>query len=317
MITVLITAFQEAGTIGRALDAFLGQVPADAEILVVCPDAETTAVIQQYAARHPQIRHVPDPGKGKPAALNIGLQAARGEIVVFSDGDVYVGNGALAALLAPFADAQTGAVTGQPVSLSPRDTRLGYWSHLLVGGAHRERLAREAVGEFLLCSGYLFAARRDLLLSEGNETARKDNVTSPIRNTQYAIRTIPEDALAEDAVISHMIAQQGYRIRYAPEAKVYVKYPDTYADWLRQKVRSAGGYAQEYVQSSPYRMRSAGREARHGTVFALKFAQSPRELWWTLLLFLARLHLWLLVFWQVQVRQRPLPDLWQRVESTK
>ncbi len=317
MITVLITAFQEAGTIGRALDAFLGQVPADAEILVVCPDAETTAVIQQYAARHPQIRHVPDPGKGKPAALNIGLQAARGEIVVFSDGDVYVGNGALAALLAPFADAQTGAVTGQPVSLSPRDTRLGYWSHLLVGGAHRERLAREAVGEFLLCSGYLFAARRDLLLSEGNETARKDNVTSPIRNTQYAIRTIPEDALAEDAVISHMIAQQGYRIRYAPEAKVYVKYPDTYADWLRQKVRSAGGYAQEYVQSSPYRMRSAGREARHGTVFALKFAQSPRELWWTLLLFLARLHLWLLVFWQVKVRQRPLPELWQRVESTK
>ncbi len=317
MITVLITAFREAGTIGRALDAFLGQVPADAEILVVCPDVETTAVIQQYAARHPQTRHVPDPGKGKPAALNIGLQAARGEIVVFSDGDVYVGDGALAALLAPFADAQTGAVTGQPVSLSPRDTRLGYWSHLLVGGAHRERLAREAVGEFLLCSGYLFAARRDLLLSEGNETARKDNVTSPIRNTQYAIRTIPEDALAEDAVISHMIAQQGYRIRYAPEAKVYVKYPDTYADWLRQKVRSAGGYAQEYVQSSPYRMRSAGREARHGTVFALKFAQSPRELWWTLLLFLARLHLWLLVFWQVKVRQRPLPELWQRVESTK
>ena len=331
MITVLITAFREAGTIGRALDAFLGQVPPDAEILVVCPDAETTAVIQQYAARHSQIRHAPDPGQGKPAALNIGLQAARGEIVVFSDGDVYVGNGALAALLAPFADAQTGAVTGQPVSLSPRDTRLGYWSHLLVGGAHQERLARETAGEFLLCSGYLFAARKDLLLSKGNETTPEDNVTPPTHNTQYAIRNtpyairhtpyapppIPEDALAEDAVISHLIAQQGYRIRYAPEAKVYVKYPDTYADWLRQKVRSAGGYAQEYVQNSPYRMRSAGREARRGAFFALKFAQSPRELWWTLLLFLARLHLWLLVFWQVKVRQRPLPELWQRVESTK
>lgn len=318
MITVLITAFREARTVGRALDAFLGQVPPDAEILVVCPDVETTAVVQQYAAQYPQIRHVSDAGKGKPAALNIGLQAAHGEIVVFSDGDVYVGDGALAVLLAPFADAQTGAVTGQPVSLSPRDTRLGYWSHLLVGGAHQERLARETAREFLLCSGYLFAIRKSLIVPKLGETAQGDGVTRATAAPRRPAPTpIPEDALAEDAVISHRIAQQGYRIRYVPEAKVYVKYPDTYADWLRQKVRSAGGYAQEYVQSSPYRMRSAGREARHGTIFALKFAQSPRELWWTLLLFLARLHLWLLVFWQVKVRKRPLPELWQRVESTK
>ncbi|NKQ34950.1 MAG: glycosyltransferase [Chloroflexi bacterium] len=320
MITVLITAFREAGTIGRALDAFLRQIPPDAKILVVCPDGETTAVIQQYAAQHPQIRHIPDPGKGKPAALNIGLQAAQGEIVVFSDGDVYVGKDALAALLAPLADPQIGAVTGQPVSLSPRSTRLGYWSHLLVSAAHQTRLKRDEAGAFLLCSGYLFAVRKRLLTAGrgGGETAREDDVTRPKTTPRRPAPTpIPEDALAEDAVISHLIAQQGYRIRYAPKAKVYVKYPDSYGDWLRQKVRSAGGYAQDYVQNSPHRMRSAGLEARHGTVFALTFAQSPRELWWTLLLFLARLHLWLLVFWQVKVRKRPLPELWQRVESTK
>ena len=42
-----------------------------------------------------------------------------------------------------------------------------------------------------------------------------------------------------------------------------------------------------------------------------------RELVWTLLLFAARLHLWLLVFWNVRVRRRPLKALWQRVETTK
>ena len=47
------------------------------------------------------------------------------------------------------------------------------------------------------------------------------------------ILPIPEDALAEDAVISHRIAEQGYTIRYAPAAEVYVKYPTTYADWRR------------------------------------------------------------------------------------
>jgi cellulose synthase/poly-beta-1,6-N-acetylglucosamine synthase-like glycosyltransferase len=294
MISVLITAYQEAATIGAAMERFLAQMPPESELLVICPDAPTTAVVQQYATQYPQIRHVPESEKrGKPHALNLGLQAAQGDIVVLSDGDVQIGTAALAPLLAPFADTAVGAVTGRPFSTSPRTTKLGYWSHLLVEGAHQTRLARHNAGQFLLCSGYLFAYRKAL------------------------IPHIPEDALAEDAVISHHIAEQGWRIQYAPEADVYVKYPTTYADWLRQKVRSAGGYAQDYVRNSPFQMRNARLEARHGTLLALHFAQSPREFFWTLQLFAARLHLWGLVFWQVRVRQRPLTELWQRVETTK
>ena len=294
MITVILTAYREAATIGRAIDAVLPQLSSNDELLVVCPDAETTAVVHQYAQQFPQVRHVPEPERrGKPAALNLGLQAARGDLVVFSDGDVVIGEGALASLLAPFVDKTVGAVTGRPHSSSPRCTMLGYWSHLLVEGAHRTRQNRNTANDFLLCSGYLFAARRSLILP------------------------IPEDALAEDAVISHRIAKQGFKIRYTPEAAVFVKYPNTYADWLRQKVRSAGGYAQSYVRNSPFSMRSAKLEAQQGTLLAIRFAQNPKEFIWTVLLFLARLHLWLLVFWQVRVRKRPLTTLWQRVESTK
>lgn len=293
MLTILITAFKEAATIGQAMDAFLRQMPADAELLVVCPDEETTAVVHQHAHLHPQIRHIQDPGVGKPAALNIGLAAAQGDIVVLSDGDIVADDEALAPLLAPFADENVGAVTGHPLSSSPRDTKLGYWSHLLTAGAHQERLRRDGLGEFLLCSGYLFAYRKAL------------------------IDHIPEDALSEDAVISHRIAEQGYQIRYAPDSLVYVKYPTTYQDWLMQKVRSAGGYAQEYVRNSPFQMRSAKLEAIHGTRVALGYAKSVREFGWTLQLFAARVHLWSLVFWQVRVKKRPLSELWQRVETTK
>ncbi|VAW32129.1 hypothetical protein MNBD_CHLOROFLEXI01-131 [hydrothermal vent metagenome] len=294
MISVILTAYREAATIGRAIDAFLHQLPANSEILVVCPDAETTAVVQQYSQKHPHIRHITEPQRrGKPAALNLGLQAARGEIVVFSDGDVAIAQDALAPLLAPFEDAAVGAMTGRPFSITPRDTMLGYWSHLLVEAAHQTRQKRDAAAQFLLCSGYLFAARRAL------------------------IQPIPEDALADDAVISHRIAAQGFRIRYAPKAAIFVKYPTTYADWLRQKVRSTGGYAQSYVRNSPFSMRSARLEAQQGTLLALKFAHTPREFVWTLQLFLARLHLWALVFWQVRVMKRPLITLWQPVESTK
>ncbi len=293
MLSVLITAFREAATVGQAIEVFLPQLPEDAEILVVCPDPETIAVVDDYAARYPVVHHVADPQRGKPTALNAGLKAARGDVVVPSDGDVVAAEDALAPLLVPFADPQVGAISGRPISISPRDTMLGYWSYLLTEGAHQMRLARDRAGKFLVCSGYLFAFRRAL------------------------IEQVPEDALAEDAVISHHIARQGYRIRYAPEARVFVKYPTTYRDWLRQKVRSTGGYAQDYVRGSPVRMRSPWLEILYGTRLALRYPRHPREFLWTLLLFAARLHLWLLVFINVRLLRRPLAVLWQRVETTK
>jgi cellulose synthase/poly-beta-1,6-N-acetylglucosamine synthase-like glycosyltransferase len=293
MFSVLITAFREAATVGRAIEAFVSQLVPGAEILVICPDPATTAIVDGYAARYPAVRHVADPQRGKPAALNVGLKAARGEIVVLSDGDVVVAEDALAPLLALFKDRQVGAASGRPVSVDSRDTLLGYWSHLLTDGIHHMRLARDQAGQFLFCSGYLFAFRRTL------------------------VEHVPEDALAEDAVISHAIARQGYRIRYAPQARVFVRYPTTYRDWLRQKVRSAGGYAQRYVRRSPLRMRSPWLEVLNGTRLALRYPCSPREFLWTLFLFAARLHLWLLVFVNVRLLRRPLAALWQRIETTK
>jgi cellulose synthase/poly-beta-1,6-N-acetylglucosamine synthase-like glycosyltransferase len=293
MLSILITAFRESATIGRAIEAFLPQLPKDAEILVVCPDPDTTAVVDDYAARYAAVRHVADPQRGKPVALNVGLKAARGDIVVLSDGDVVVAEDTLDPLTAPFADPQVGAVSGRPFSVSPRDTMLGYWSYLLTEGIHQIRLNRDRSGQFLVCSGYLFAFRHAL------------------------INQVPNDALAEDAVISHFVANQGYCVRYAPEARVFVKYPSTYRDWLRQKVRSAGGYAQDYIRKSPVRMRSAWLEILYGTRLALRYPRHPREFPWTLLLFAARLHLWLLVFVNVRLLRRPLTSLWQRVETTK
>jgi cellulose synthase/poly-beta-1,6-N-acetylglucosamine synthase-like glycosyltransferase len=289
-ISVLVTSYHEPDTLPRALGALHLQLPPDSEVLVICPDNETA----QAAARFEAVQVVRDPGIGKPAAINLGLAQTGGEIAVLTDGDVYVGPNVLSLLLSPFADAQVGAVSARPVSISPRNTMLGYWSHLLTdAGAHAERLKRDATGQFFVCSGYLFAIRRRL------------------------IDAIPEDALAEDAVISHRIGEQGYRIRYAPDAHVYVKYPDNYRDWLKQKVRSAGGYAQPYIADSPLQMRSFRHEALAGTGRALSYPRTPHEFLWTLILFAARLHLWTLIFWRVRVRRIPLNQLWQRVESTK
>jgi len=294
MLSIVITAYREPNTIGRAIEAFLAQaLPEDHELLVVCPDEETSLVVAEYAARSDRLRHVRDQGHGKPAAVNLALGEARGDVLVLSDGDVYVGGESVQALLAPLEDPQVGIVSGRPVSVSPRDTMLGYWSHLLVdAGAHRQRLLRHQRGEFLECSGYLYAFRRHL------------------------VRPVPEDALAEDGLISRMVWEQGFRTAYAPQAEVYVKYPTSLGDWVRQKTRTSGGYAQPYAKGAPG-IKSFRSEALHGAWAALRYARNLRELWWTLLLFAARLYIWLRVWVDVRVRKRPFGDVWQRVESTK
>ncbi len=294
MLSIVITAYREPNTIGRAIDAFLSQeLPEDYELLVVCPDPETAAVVAPYTARNPRLRRVRDEGHGKPAAVNLALSEASGKVVILSDGDVYVGSGAVQALLAALEDPQVGIVSGRPVSMNPRDTMLGYWSHVLVdSGAHRQRLLRHERGEFLECSGYLYAFQRAL------------------------VRPVPEDALAEDGLISRMVWEQGFRTAYAPAAEVFVKYPTSYQDWIRQKTRTSGGYAQAYAKGSPG-IKSFRGEAIHGVRAALGYARSPRELWWTMLLFAARLHVWLRVWMDVRLRKKPFEDVWQRVESTK
>jgi len=294
MLSIVITAYREPNTIGRAIEAFLGQaLPEDYELLVVCPDEETAAVVAHYATRNPHLRRVRDEGRGKPAAVNLALSEARGDVVILSDGDVYVGSDAVQALLAAFDDPQVGIVSGHPVSVSPRNTMLGYWSHVLVdAGAHRQRLLRDRRGEFLECSGYLYAFRRAL------------------------VRPVPEDALAEDGLISQRVWEQGFRTAYAPRAEVFVKYPTSYQDWIRQKTRTSGGYAQSYAKGPPG-IKSFRGEAIHGAWAALRYARSVRELWWTVLLFAARVHVWLRVWMDVRLRRKPFEDVWQRVESTK
>lgn len=293
-LSIIVTAYREENTVGRAVESFLSQdLPHDYELLAVCPDDETSDVVQRYVAGNQRVRHLRDKGRGKPAALNLALEAAAGDIVLLSDGDVYVGAGAVHALLEALDDPRVGIVSGRPISISPRATMLGYWSHLLVdAGAHQQRTLRASRGEFLECSGYLYAFRRSLW------------------------EPIPEDALAEDGLITYRVWQQGYRTAYAPEALVYVKYPTSYQDWMKQKTRSTGGYAQRYLRGARG-MRSPRQEAVAGMLAGIRYAENLREFWWTILLFAARVHVWLRVWWDVKLLKRPFETLWQRVNSTK
>ena len=294
MISILITAFKEPLTIAKAMGSFLSQdIKEPYELIVACPDDETKAIVDEYSEKHPQVKHFRDPGKGKSYALNQLFKILQGDIWFFTDGDVYVGNNSVNEMLKIFEDEKVGCVGGCVESVNPKTDKLGYWSHLLAYGAHRARKEAYNKGKFLECSAYNFAFRKGL------------------------IKEVPLD-VAEDAIIPYMVWKQGYRIGYAENSKVYVKNPDTFNDWLKQRTRTAGAHSKltNYAPDHP-KMKSFKNELAKGSMWAWGYPKSIKEMLWTLELFPARLCMWSLLAYKERVKKKTYNDGWERVESTK
>ncbi|PIN88582.1 hypothetical protein COU61_04330, partial [Candidatus Pacearchaeota archaeon CG10_big_fil_rev_8_21_14_0_10_35_13] len=276
-LSIIITAFNEEKTIGRAIDSFLCQKELknyDYEIIGVAPDAPTLNVIKSYSKNNRRVKFLKDPHKGKPSALNLVFKKAKGEILILTDGDVHVTNNSIKELLKPFSDKSIGAVAGHPLSSSPKNTLLGYWSHVLTGVAHKLRLKSLKDKSFIHCTGYLYAIRAGI------------------------VNNIPVNALVDDGFISHKIFSEGFKIGYAQHAEVFVKYPDNFADWVMQKKRSAGGYNQLKdfgIDVKSHKGRGFFWEAL-GSLRIIRYATSLKELYWSILLLFSRLYLWVVIF---------------------
>lgn len=295
MISIIITAFREQNTIGKAIESIASQdIKEDYEIIVSCPDKETAGVVNFYAKKYKQVRHFKDPGKGKSFALNMLFGVAKGRILILTDGDVYVGENSINEILKLFENEKIGCVSGRPVSTNQKNTLLGYWSHLLAdAGAHRIRKERFEKNEFLECSAYFFAFRKGI------------------------IKKIPLD-VAEDAIIPYEFWKKGYKIGYEEDAKVYVKNPVTFHDWVKQRKRTADAHTKltGYVPNFP-KVKSFWNEIKKGTFWALSYPKSPKEFFWTLALFFARFYIWVSIFIDNTFRHKEYNDAWARVESTK
>jgi len=111
-----------------------------------------------------------------------------------------------------------------------------------------------------------------------------------------------------------MIRDRGYLIKYCPKAEVYVKYPNSFKDWFKQKIRSAGGYVQ-IIETK--KMRNIRQEAREGIKLLFKYPKNIKEFFWTILLYKARVCLWLIIFWKIKIRKEKFKAIWKRIESTK
>ena len=296
MISVIITSFKEPKTIGKAIQSFLDQDIKDRyEILVVAPDKETLDVAKSYSKKYIEVKIFKDPGKGKMFALNILMKTLKSEIFVLSDGDVFVEPNSLKYILLPFNDSKVGVVTGRPVSLDSKKKMLGYWSHLLCdAGAHGARLKRAKKGKFVECSGYYWAFRNKV------------------------VKSFPLD-VPEDAMVPLLFWKKGYRVAYAPRAKVFVSYPKNLADFIDQKKRTSKAHVQmsKYVNFSKIPKTKSFKNELLESPRAFLYPKNIREIFWTFLLFPFKLYVWLLVFYQLKITKKFHSDAWKATKTTK
>jgi len=287
-ISVIITSYKEPDTISKAIEAILKQSQSlDLELLVVAPDEETLHAAEKYK----KVITIKDTGNGKSAALNLVVPKTKGDILILTDGDVYIDSKAISEIIKPFSDPLVGAVSGNVVSTNQRNTMYGYWAHVLTKIANDIRLEKLNSSGRFFCTGYLFGIRKELFPK------------------------LPTELLSEDGYISHKIYEKKRIIKYAPKAKVYVKYPDNFKDWIIQKKRSAGGYNQ-IKKLTNLQVRSFSSESA-GAFKILKYISTIREFFWMTCLFIARLYLWFVIYRDINLKKKSQKEIWKRVESTK
>jgi len=295
-VSIIITTNREPKTLLKALFRVRKNLAEkfwqalQTEVLVIGPDQETKKTYLYFKnkanlSQNIKLRLLKDRGIGKPNALNWTVKQAKGKILVLTDGDVYVEPGAIQNLVKTLKkQPKIGAVSGRPVSLNPKNNLFGFWSHYLVEQAHSLRLRRLKLKQYLPVSGYLFAIKKNLFPA------------------------LTPNLLAEDAWLSLRLHQRGYKISYCHAAWVYVKFPTNWTDWLKQKKRSVGGYWQTNYKQNRLQLELAGLKS------TLTYPSNSQERWWMFLLILARIYLWILIWWEIKVLKK---SAWKRVESTK
>ena len=106
LVSVILPIRNEAPYIARSLGSVLAQdYPAEMlEILVVdgMSDDGTREIVQEIIARHPgrPISLLDNPQRTKPAAFNIGLAHAKGEVIIPVDGHCELPSDYIASCLA-------------------------------------------------------------------------------------------------------------------------------------------------------------------------------------------------------------------------
>jgi GT2 family glycosyltransferase len=211
----------------------LAAAPPGGDVLVVDNDPPDDGTRRVVEAR--PVRYVVEPARGLNRARTRALEAATGEVVLFTDDDARVDAAWVAALLEPFAGARVGAACGLVVP-SSLDTPASEWFERL-GGMGRgfdravfDASTTPAADAGMIGAGVNLAVRRDVALATAAFVPSLDRGTPALSGG--------------DSYALYRILAAGHRVAYTPDALVWHDHRSTWSglvDTLHD--HNAGGAA--------------------------------------------------------------------------
>ena len=288
-IAIGVMAHNEGGNVGRLLDRLRSfDLPgATIRIIVVasgCTD-DTIAIARRSAQRDPRIIVVVDPERrGKAVAINQFIAAAPdADVMVMESADTLPDPGAIAALLARFADPKVGMVGAHPIPEDDDTTFIGFANQLLWRLHH-------AIASRSPKQGELVAWRN-------------------------VVGSLPADSAVDEATLEHLIVQSGYELAYEPTAIVRNRGAGTLSAFVLQRRRIHAGHRRLAAAAAGYR--PATRD--HALIVRLgitELARHPARAHW--LVATAMLEVWasLLGWWDHVIAHRG-HAVWTMIEGSK
>jgi cellulose synthase/poly-beta-1,6-N-acetylglucosamine synthase-like glycosyltransferase len=230
-VSIVMVVRNEAAVLERKLKNLLElDYPKELSEIIVISDGstDTTDEILNYHAADRRVRIILNPeSRGKAACLNDAIDAARGEIIVFTDARQKVEAGALRLLAQQFADSLVGCASGELMLGDPDsgEAMCGVGLYWRIEKNIREM--ESASGSVVGATGALYAARRSLLVA------------------------VPAGTILDDVYIPMHVVRQGFRVVFVPSAHAWdIADQGTDREFSR-KVRTLSGNYQ-LVQLAPW-----------------------------------------------------------------
>tara|TARA_R110000787_G_scaffold280945_7_gene391986 strand:- start:467 stop:1657 length:1191 start_codon:yes stop_codon:yes gene_type:complete len=252
-VTLFIAAYNEKDYVeAKMKNSFELEYPKEKLNIVWVTDGSddgTPELLSEYP--NTTVHHL-DARNGKIGAMNRGMNFVETPIVIFSDANTMLGKESVSRIVNQFGDETVGCVSGEKRIINKEsDVASGageglYWKYESTLKKWDAELY-SVVG----AAGELFAIRTKLY------------------------RHVEKDTLLDDFVISLRVAQDGYTIKYDPEAYAIETASANVKEELKRKIRISAGGIQSIV-----RLRSLLNIFKYGT---LSFQYiSHRVLRWTL-----------------------------------
>jgi len=228
--SILIPAHNEAMVIGDTIESMLKIVyPEDKLQIIVINDGSTDntkKIIESYAEKDSRVQLFDIPkgegGKGKSRTLNIGMNAAKGEIIAVYDADNTPDKDSLRYLVAQLIQhKELGAVLGKFRTVNKDKNWLTRFINI----------------ETLSFQSMLQAGRWQM-----HNIATLPGTNFVMWN--WLIKKLngwDEEALTEDSELSIRIYQAGYKIKFIPYAITYEQEPESWRVWIKQRMRWVRG----------------------------------------------------------------------------